>query len=918
MAIAISIVGKYDGKDIAKAQRELDQMAKSAGIATKGAGDVGNGFKSMAGKLAIGALAIGGVAAGFTSLIRAAEESAVVQATTEQIIKSTGGAAKVTAEQVSELSRRLSEQMGVDDELIQKSTNLLLTFKNVKNEGEGLSAILDRATIAAQDLAAAGFGDAESAAKMLGKALNDPTKGLTALSRAGVTFTQGQKDQVATLIASNNMFEAQNLIMAEVESQVGGVATATATATGRLSVMMGNMQEDLGAALLPFLSALADGLGPALRDLTPAFSTIAGVIGGVFATAVKVLLPPLTAVVTVMANVTAALLGFKPVAILATAVLGAWTLGLIANRAAVITASISNVGFAATFPILTTVTGIATTAMVGFRIAVAAALGPIGLLITAVTAAIVLFPKLFDGATKVNEAYATMRNSAGDAAIAVGQAGAVASNVASVLGVHKKAVEGSTRSTEELARSTAYAEQLYAGYAKSADIAADRTEQIAKQAEAAAAALDKSASSALSAAEAYALFSVTGYSPDPTRDERNAQARASAIMNASIEAINAARSKLKSAGGGAASSINDGMKDQIAKFRELGTSITERISAGVQASEMQVSTALDTLITKVLAKAKRTAADPAFVDVMSSVADSIRKNVSDALTAAANALEKAQTEAKSWAANMATTLASAFDISGTFTQALDKDGNLVVSKWTEGVDKAFAQFEWYTNVLAAVKASNGGDALMQYLVSQGVEQGGAQGQAMLDQGLIPYFNQKLEAVKTLSETTAQAMVPAFLQSGIDSAQKTYDGLKLAVGKGGPVFNAIQNLMDNLAKSMNRTATVTVTTVNRVVTELVNAAKLPGRANGGPVAANTAYLVGERGPEVFLPSASGQIVPNVDLGTSVSRSGVMAGSGGNTYNINVNAGVGDPRAIGQQIVEYVRKYENASGKVFAAA
>jgi hypothetical protein len=303
---------------------------------------------------------------------------------------------------------------------------------------------------------------------------------------------------------------------------------------------------------------------------------------------------------------------------------------------------------------------------------------------------------------------------------------------------------------------------------------------------------------------------------------------------------------------------------------------------------------------------------------MSSVANSIRKNISDALTSAADALEKAQGEAKSWAASMATTLAGAFDISGVFTQSLDENGQVVVSKWTEGVDKAFAQFEWYTNVLAAVKSSGGNDALMQFLVSQGIEQGGAQGQAMLDSGLIPYFNQKLEAVKALSETTAQAMVPAFLKSGVESAQKTYDGLKEAIGKGGPVFNAIQNLMDRLAFSMNRTATVTVTTINRVVTELAEAAKLPGRANGGPVAANTAYLVGERGPEVFLPSASGQIVPNVDLGTSVSRSGVMAGGGGNTYNINVNAGVGDPRAIGQQIVEYVRKYENASGKVFAAA
>ena len=918
MAIAISIVGKYDGKDIAKAQRELNSMAKSAGIATKGASDVGNGFKSMAGKLAIGALAIGGVAAGFTSLIRAAEESARVQATTEQIIKSTGGAAKVTADQVSELSRRLSEQMGVDDELIQKSTNLLLTFKNVKNEGEGLSAMLDRATVASQDLAAAGFGDAESAAKMLGKALNDPTKGLTALSRAGVTFTQGQKDQVAALIASNNMFEAQNLIMAEVESQVGGVATATATATGRLSVMMGNMQEDLGAALLPFLSALADGLGPALKDLTPAFQTAAGAIGELLAGAIRIVLPLITGVVTVIANLTAALLNNRVVVIGATAVLAAWTIGLIAAKVAAIQQGIANVGLAATFPLVTRAIGFATTAMVGFRIAISFALGPIGLLITAVTAAIVLFPKLFDGATKVNEAYATMRNSAGDAAIAVGQAGAVASNVASVLGVHRKAVEASTRSTEELARSTAYAEQLYAGYAKSAEIAADRTEEIAKQAEAASAALDKSASSALSAAEAFALFSVTGYSPDPTRDERNAQARASAMMNASIEAINAARSNLKSAGGSAASAISDGMKDQVAKFRELGTSITERISAGVQASEMQVSTALDTLITNVLTKAKRTAADPAFADIMSSVSDSIRKNISDSLTSAAGALEKAQTEAKSWAASMATTLASAFDISGVFKQSLDENGKLSVSKYQEGVNAALGQFEWYTNVLAAVKSSGGSDALLQYLISQGAADGGAQGQAYIDQGLIPEMSKKFDAVAAMSKSLADAMLPAQLQGGIDSALQTYEGLKAAIGKGGQVYNAIQNLMNRLAASMSREATITVKTVNQAVTEFVNAAKLPGRANGGPVAANTAYLVGERGPEVFLPSASGQIVPNVDLGTSVSRSGVMAGSQGNTYNISVNAGVGDPRAIGQQIVEYVRKYENASGRVFAAA
>jgi hypothetical protein len=325
------------------------------------------------------------------------------------------------------------------------------------------------------------------------------------------------------------------------------------------------------------------------------------------------------------------------------------------------------------------------------------------------------------------------------------------------------------------------------------------------------------------------------------------------------------------------------------------------------------------MIGSVIGKAKRTAADPAFAEVMSSVAESIRKNISDALTTAADALEKAQDEATSWAANMANTLAGAFDFSGVFEDSVDEQGNLVGSKLTQGFQAAIDKFQWFNNVILAIRNQPGGQALSEFLISQGVEKGGAWGQALITQGLVPEIAAQFNAVQTIADTTAKGMsVPAFIQTGIDQAKKTYEGLKFAIGAGGPVFNAIQKLMDSLARSMDRTATVTVTTVNRVVTELVNATKLPGRANGGPVAANTAYLVGERGPEVFLPSTSGQIVPNVDLGTSVSRSGVMAGGGGNTYNISVNAGVGDPRAIGQQIVEYVRKYENASGRVFAAA
>ena len=42
-----------------------------------------------------------------------------------------------------------------------------------------------------------------------------------------------------------------------------------------------------------------------------------------------------------------------------------------------------------------------------------------------------------------------------------------------------------------------------------------------------------------------------------------------------------------------------------------------------------------------------------------------------------------------------------------------------------------------------------------------------------------------------------------------------------------------------------------------------------RANGGPVSSGKSYMVGERGPEMFVPNAGGRIVPNSDMGGSTN-------------------------------------------------
>ena len=74
------------------------------------------------------------------------------------------------------------------------------------------------------------------------------------------------------------------------------------------------------------------------------------------------------------------------------------------------------------------------------------------------------------------------------------------------------------------------------------------------------------------------------------------------------------------------------------------------------------------------------------------------------------------------------------------------------------------------------------------------------------------------------------------------------------------------------------------------------------ADGGIVTGPTLSVVGEAGPEAIIP---------------LSRAGAVLG-GGNTYQITVQAGIGDPRAIGQQVVEAITRFERANGPVYAKA
>jgi hypothetical protein len=117
--------------------------------------------------------------------------------------------------------------------------------------------------VAAIDMAAAGFGSAEGNAVALGKALEDPIKGITALGKSGVTFTEQEKEKIKTLVESNKMLEAQEIVLSAIEKQVGGTAEASASSFDKMKFALGGISDTFGELVLPYIDRFAIALAGA-------------------------------------------------------------------------------------------------------------------------------------------------------------------------------------------------------------------------------------------------------------------------------------------------------------------------------------------------------------------------------------------------------------------------------------------------------------------------------------------------------------------------------------------------------------------------------------------------------------------------------------------------------------------------------
>jgi phage-related protein len=278
-SIDIPVVSKFDPTGLKQAQSAIGGFGKKLG--------------GLA--LAIGAAfsvrAIGNFAKESVLLAEAAQTA---QNRLEAVAKATGvfGAeTKAVTDRLGEFAKSQEMRLAVDDKVIKGVQAQLLSFKALGSSADEVGGAFDRATVAAFDMAAAGFGSAEGNATALGKALENPIKGVSALARMGTTFTEQQREQIRVLQESGDLLGAQELILAEVESQYGGVAAATADASVKLGLAFENVKETAGAALLPVFSEIVEGLLPvteilgttladAFTALSPVLSSVAGMLPG--------------------------------------------------------------------------------------------------------------------------------------------------------------------------------------------------------------------------------------------------------------------------------------------------------------------------------------------------------------------------------------------------------------------------------------------------------------------------------------------------------------------------------------------------------------------------------------------------------------------------------------------------------------
>jgi hypothetical protein len=182
--------------------------------------------------------------------------------------------------------------------------------------------------------------------------------------------------------------------------------------------------------------------------------------------------------------------------------------------------------------------------------------------------------------------------------------------------------------------------------------------------------------------------------------------------------------------------------------------------------------------------------------------------------------------------------------------------------------------------------------------------------------VVDQVNTLITATQTVAEELGMSAATQFYQAGVTAGQALVDGVRAAIAAAGFSIGADGNIISPAtepaasgvsavsakSKAKPKASSSKKPTAPAVTQGLLNKlARIPAMAAGGIVTGPTLALIGEAGPEAVVP-------------LSGRNSGM-----GNTYNINVNAGMGTNGAqVGKEIVDAIKRFEKASGPVFASA
>lgn len=296
MAISIPIISEFRADGIQKAIKQFSQLETT-----------GQKAQFAIRKAALPATAaLGGMFAGLTAAAKGAEDARRASQRLGNVLDSMGFAE--ATDRVDAYAEELEKVVAVDADVIKATQTKLATFGELTKTVNQAGGAFDRATLAALDMAAAGFGSAEQNAVQLGKALQDPIKGINALRRSGIDFTESEKDKIKTLVESGRILEAQNIILKAVEKQVGGTAKASASSFDKMRFALAGVADTFGEAFLPVIDAVV----PRLQSL----STIVQRNGAIVGSAIVVISGFATAIIA--ANF--ALKAWRTISVITTAV----------------------------------------------------------------------------------------------------------------------------------------------------------------------------------------------------------------------------------------------------------------------------------------------------------------------------------------------------------------------------------------------------------------------------------------------------------------------------------------------------------------------------------------------------------------------------------------------------------------------